>query len=147
MQLLRDERHRYRGTWGRTAICRIAIYAPSPGESDRRPLIVCEALSENDGMSVTNMAEYLAAAIVARHFPALLDTGTAGGQPVRWLERYPPASGWAGEYDEVTFVPWRIRVVGSEGARRRALGAPRWRPLSRAEAAALADDLAPHAGR
>jgi hypothetical protein len=68
-----------------------------------------------------------AAEIVARHFPALLDTGAACGQPVRWLERYPSASGWVGEYGEVTFVPWR--------------------PRSRAEATALADDLAPHRRR
>ncbi len=147
MQLLRDYRHHYRGTWGRTAICRILVYLPAPDDGDRRPVVVCEELSENDGTSVTNMAEYLAAEIVARHFPALLDTGAEGGQPVRWLERYPPASGWAGEYDEVTVVPWRIRLVGSEGARRRALGAPGWRPLSCTEAAALADDLAPLAGR
>lgn len=142
MQLLQDYRHSYRGTWGHPATCRILIYAPTPDETDQRPVIVCEELEENRGTSVTNMAEFNAAEIVARHFPHLLDAGTEGGQPVRWLERYPPEPGWAGECDEVTFHPWRIRAVWLGGTRRRALGTPQWRALRQAEARTLALQLA-----
>jgi hypothetical protein len=138
MQLLRDDRHQYRGTWGHPATCRILIYLPTPEDADRRPVIVCEELAENRGTSVTNMAEFIAAEVVARYFPHLLDTDANGIQPVRWLERYPPEPGWAGECDEVTFHPWRIRVVWLGGERRRALGTPQWHAVRQAEARTLA---------
>jgi len=142
MQLLRDERHYSRGTWGHPAICRILIYVPTPGDAEQRPVIVCEELAENQGTSATNLAEFIAAEVVARHFPALLDTSAEGGQPVRWLERYPPEPDWAGECDEVTFHPWRIRAVRLGGTRRRALGTPQWRALRQAEARTLALQMA-----
>jgi len=60
---------------------------------------------------VTTVAEYLAAEIVARHFPHLLDAPAAGDQRVVWLEYYPPGRGVPGEYARVTFAPWRIRAT------------------------------------
>src|SRR5690348_2879597 len=72
------------------------------GDGDQRPVIVCEELPENQGTSVTNLAEYRAAEVVARHFPALLDTDADHGQPVRWLECYPLQPGCPATCDEVT---------------------------------------------
>jgi len=62
-------------------------------------VIVASELDDNAGSSVTNMAEYLATEVVARHFPHLLDAPAAAGQPVVWLEHYPPGRGMWGEYD------------------------------------------------
>ena len=53
------------------------------------------------------------------------------------LPYYPAAPGWPAEYDEVTFTPWRIRVVWCGGVRRRSLGTPDWRPLRPEEVTAL----------
>jgi len=88
------------------------------------------------------MAEYLAAAIVARHFPHLLDAPDAGGPPVVWLEHYPPGRGAPGEYDRVTFTPWRIRAAWLGGTLRWALGTPAWARLDRVGVAALLGPMA-----
>jgi len=88
------------------------------------------------------MAEYLAAAIVARHFPHLLDAPDAGGPPVVWLEHYPPGRGAPGEYDRVTFTPWRIRAAWLGGTLRWALGTPAWARLDRVGVVRWPDDSA-----
>ncbi len=146
MRKTHDDTHHFRGIWRDGGQCRIAIYKPERGEADRRPVIVATELDENDGPSVTNMAEYLAAEIVARHFPHLLDTPAERSQPVGWLEQYPPGRGMPGEYDRVTFTPWRIQVAWLGGTLRRALGTPAWVRLDRAGVAALLGSPAPGAG-
>lgn len=105
MQLLRDYRHPCRGIWGHPTNCRILAYAPTPGETDQRPIIVCEELKENRGTSATTVAEVSAAKVIAWHLPHLLDADAEQGQPVRWIEPYPPEPGMPGEWDEVTFTP------------------------------------------
>jgi len=65
MRKTHDYTHRYRGIWHGDGRCRIAVYAPEAGEAERRPVIVASELDENEGASVTNMAEYLAAEVVA----------------------------------------------------------------------------------
>ena len=130
--------HRYRGIWRDGARCRIEVYQPEPGDAARRPVIVCTELADNDNTSVTNVAEQLAAEVIARHFPHLLDAPAAGAQPVVWLEHYPAGGLWRGDaYDAVTFTPWRVRVEHLGGVVRRRLGEPDWRRLSRAQVAAL----------
>ncbi len=145
MRKTHDYIYAYRGVWRDGGRCRIAVYAPEAGEAGRRPVIVAAELADNAGTSVTIMAEYLAAAVVARHFPHLLDTPAAGGQPVVWLERYPPGRWVRGEYARVTFAPWRIRVALLGGTRRPALGTPDWARLDRPGVAALLGS--PTAGR
>jgi len=137
MKKTHDYTHHYRGTWRDDGRCRIEIYQPEAGEAGCHPVIVATERDENDGPSVTNMAEYLAAEVIARHFPHLLDAPAAGGQPVVWLERYPPGRGVPGEYDRVTFAPWRSRAAWLGGTLRRALGTPDWARLDRAAVAAL----------
>lgn len=141
-----DYTHHYRGIWRDGCCCRIAVYAPEAGELGRRPVVVAAELDDNEGSSVTNVAEYLAAEIVARHFPHLLDAPADGGQPVVWLEHYPPQHGAPAEYDRVTFAPWRIRVAWPGGTLRRALGTPEWARLDRAAVAALLGQSAAGAG-
>ncbi len=137
MQKTHDDTHHYRGIWRDGGRCRIEIYTPEAGEAERRPVIVATELDDNAGPSVTNVAEYLAAEVIARHFPHLLDAPAAGGQPVVWLEQYPPGRGVPGEYDRVTFDPWRIRTTWLGGTLRRALGTPDWARLDRAAVATL----------
>ena len=137
MRKVREYHYRYRGIWLDGAVCGVAVYAPEVGDRDRRLLIRCTELGENAGASITNMAEALAAEVVARHFPGLLDADPEPMQPVRWVEPYPPALGVPGEHDEVTFIPWRIRVTWLGGVRRMALGSPIWRRLSPEESGTL----------
>ncbi len=146
MRKTHDYTYHYRGVWRDGGCCRIAVYAPEAWEADRRPVIVATELDDNEGSSVTNMAEYLAAEIVVRHFPHLLDAPADEGQPVVWLEHYPPRAGAPAEYDRVTFAPWRIRAAWLGGTLRRALGTPDWARLDRAAAAALLGQPAAGAG-
>ncbi|HET8630123.1 MAG TPA: hypothetical protein VFL91_22095 [Thermomicrobiales bacterium] len=126
-----DYIHHYRGLWTPGARCRIEVYEPAaPG---RPPAIVCSELDDNANTSVTNAAELIAAEVVARHFPALLDVPAAGCQPVTWIEHYSAQCGLREEYDLVIFVPWRITVARVGGVRRRSLGTPSWRRLTAAE--------------
>ncbi len=132
MRKTHDDIHHYRGLWRDGGRCRIEVDAPEAGKEGRCPVIVAAERDDNAGSSVTNMAEYLAAAVVARHFPHLLDASAVEGQPVVWREHYPPRRGGRGKDDRVTFAPWRIRATWLGGTLRRALGAPAWARLDRA---------------
>ncbi len=101
---------------------------------------------DNAGSSVTNVAAYLAAAVITRHCPHLPGAPVDEGQPVVRLEHYPPQAGAAAEYDRVTFAPWRSRVDWVGGTLRRALGTPAWARLDRAAVAALLGQPAAGAG-
>lgn len=78
MRQTHDDTRRYRGTWRDGDRRRIAVYVPEAGEAERLPVIVAAELDENEGSSVTNMAEYLVGGVVARHFPHMLDTPAEG---------------------------------------------------------------------
>jgi len=88
--------HHYRRIWRGGGRCHIAVYAPEAGEEGRCPVIVAAERDDNAGSSVTTMAAYLAATVVARHVPHLLDAPAAGGQPVVWREHDPPGRGERG---------------------------------------------------
>jgi hypothetical protein len=58
--------HAYRGVWTTDGgTCRIRIFE----EEGQTPVVICSELPANDNTSVTNMAEYLAAEILARFLP------------------------------------------------------------------------------
>ncbi len=88
----------------------------------------------NESTRITNLAEYLAAEVIARAFRHRFDEP----EPVIWLEHYARATGGplrprpAGmsDVDRVTFSRWTPRPVVSQGVRRVQLGEPAWAPVS-----------------
>jgi hypothetical protein len=131
----RDERYHFRGNWTDGGVCRIRIF-----EADSKtPVVVCSELDENTNTSTTNMVEYLAAEVIARHFPHRLEEL----EPVIWLEHYPARRDerrqvkGRSDFDRVVFASWAPRVEWLGGVQRRRLGDPEWRPMPLHEVAAL----------
>ena len=96
--------------------------------------MVCTELPENANTSVTNAVEYLAAEVIAKHFPHRFEFE----EPVVWIEHYPPpqAGRYArrrrtgqADYDRVTFASWTPRYEYARGAERVRLSEPEWRPI------------------
>jgi hypothetical protein len=133
----RDDVYPFRGTWDKAnhGLCRVRVFQ----RTDETPVIVCTERPANPSTSVTNLAEVLAAEIVARHFPLRFDFD----EPVIWLE-YSPAlhdrrSGKRGHprFDRVTFASWAPRRIWLGGQARISLGEPTWEPAPLPEVAAL----------
>jgi hypothetical protein len=88
---------------------------------------------------VTNLAEVLAAEIVARHFPLRFDFD----EPAIWLEHHPAPhdrrSGKRGHprFDRVTFASLAPRRIWLGSQARIGLGEPTWEPVPLPEVAAL----------
>jgi len=125
-----DAVHRFRGVWDQEpeGICRLRIFQ----ESGRTPVIVCTELDENPSMtSVTNLAEILAAEVIAQYFPARFEEL----EPVVWIEHYPGfedqrrGTRQPPQFDRVGFASWSPRRVWLGGQARLSLGEPDWRPL------------------
>jgi len=137
--LTHDYVHHYRGLWTDAdgGVCRVRVYEALGAA----PVILVTELPENTNTSVTNCAEYLAAEVIARHFPARF----GHEEPAVWVEHSPPdAPGWyrrraggGSGFDRVTFSSWAPRQVVERGVARVKLGEPSWSPLSVAELAAL----------
>jgi hypothetical protein len=117
-----DFRYAYRGYWDDGGICRVRLFAAP----ERPPLIVASQLEENRNTSITNMAEYIAAEIGAKHFPERFEQP----DPFTFIEHYRHP----GEKDPVLRETWsRVRfdsytprLVTLGGAMRTKLGTPRW---------------------
>ncbi|MGH2535616.1 MAG: hypothetical protein ACRDJW_25445 [Thermomicrobiales bacterium] len=131
----RDICYRFRGYWSEGGICRLRLYE-GPGLI---PVIVCTELEENTNTSVTNLAEVLAAAVIAAWLPDRFEAA----ETVIWLEHYPgrrdPRRNITGraEVDRVSFASWTLRRCFMGGVARRKLGEPSWQPLTAEEVAAL----------
>ena len=132
MAMTHDYTYAYRGIWTDGGVCRIQIFEGH----DRPPVIVATELPENTNTSVTNLAEYLAAEVLRRHFPQRFEEP----EPAIWIERYPrPAEPWLRrvvgntEYSRVTFATWIPRAVFRGGVRRLAIGQPTWTHLEPAD--------------
>jgi hypothetical protein len=107
-----DYIHRYRGYWSDGGRCRIRIYH----EDGHAPVVICTQLPDNDNISVTNMAEYLAAEVIEEHS---LPT------PLSWIEHYPEHEEEIGEYSLVTFSSWELVEVCLGGSWRLRTESPR----------------------
>jgi hypothetical protein len=85
--------------------CRIRIYERDGGV----PVVIASELSDNTNTSVTNLAEYLAAEIVVKHFPYRFEEET----PIVWIEHYPPieAYGKRGKTVEYSLVEFDVRCI------------------------------------
>lgn len=126
-----DYLHRYRGYWDDDGLCRIRVFQ----EAGRTPVIVASALPENRSTSITNVAEYLAAAVVARHLPGRFEEQ----DPFHWLEEYPPLRRRerGPVFTAVRFASYTPRAVWFNGVERVGLGKPTWLPMTREQVAAL----------
>lgn len=117
-----DFRYAYRGYWDEGGICRVRLF----GREALPPVIVVSQLEENTNTSITNVCEYLAAEIGAKHFPHRFEQP----EPFVWIEHY----GYPQERDpalretwsRVRFDSYTPRLVTLGGVMRTKLGTPRW---------------------
>ncbi len=117
-----DFRYVYRGYYDEGGICRVRLF----GAGMVPPVIVVSQLEENRNTSITNVCEYLAAEIGAKHFPERFEQP----EPFRWIEHYR----YPGERDpdlretwsRVRFDSYTPRLVTLGGVMRTKLGTPRW---------------------
>jgi hypothetical protein len=77
-------RYEYGGYFEAPSVCRLRIYDPTEA-SGGIPTVVCTQIPENEGTSVTNMAEYLAAQVLVKYLAS--QDGLA--RPFHWVEHYP----------------------------------------------------------
>jgi hypothetical protein len=80
--------------------CRVRIYLPD--EDQDAPVVICSELPTNEGASVTNIAEQLAAEVIRYHrLPA----------PVVWIEHHPPITtdSFTETFDLVVFSSYEVR--------------------------------------
>ncbi len=128
-----DFRYAYRGYYDDGGICRVRLF----GDTRRPPVILVSQLEENRNTSVTNMAEYLAAEIGAKHFPERFEAR----DPFVFIEhyRYPEEKDptlreiWS----KVRFDSYTPRLVTLGGVMRTKLGTPRWTYLPPTDVAGL----------
>lgn len=130
MDKTQDYIHDYRGYHTLGGRCRIRVYERAGGV----PVVIASELSDNTNTSVTNLAEYLAAEIIAKHFPHRFEEET----PIVWIEHYPPMEaygkqGTTVEYSLVEFDSYRPRREYVFGQPRVRIGDPAWRNLDVAE--------------
>ena len=132
-QLVHDDLFTYAGYWSQDGVCRIRIYTAP----DEVPVVVATELDDNRGTSITNMSEFLAADVIARHFPERFEAE----DPVIWLEHYPrtPAEQRQGlpDFSRAEFSSFTPRVERLGGIIRIRIGQPTWRHLDEAEVEAL----------
>jgi hypothetical protein len=133
-----DELHRFRGSFDREpeGVCWLRVF----GRGGESPVVVLAELDANASTSVTNLAEILAAEVIARHMPHRFEYD----EPAVVLEHYPERrhqkSGkvvHAATWDRVTFETWAPRRIFLGGQERVSLGAPAWRRLPGDEVARL----------
>jgi hypothetical protein len=117
-----DFRYVYRGYWDDGGICRVRLFA---GET-RPPVIVVSQLEENRNTSITNLSEYIAAELGAKHFPGRFEQP----EPFVFVEhyRYPKERDPAlrETWSRVRFDSYTPRLVTLGGVMRTKLGTPRW---------------------
>lgn len=136
MRKTHDYIHEYRGYHTDGGRCRIEVYVPDETEEGYKPVIICTEGPDNQNTSIMNMAEFLAAEVVARHFPEALDSTEQ--EPVIWLEHYErPARPYQPvprhEYKRVIFAGYTPRPVFLGGQHRPKLGNPRWQDLTESQ--------------
>ena len=114
-------------------VCRIRIFVAP----DQVPVVVATELDDNRGTSVTNMTEYLAAEIIARHFPEQFEAE----EHLIWLEEYPrtPEQRSRGmpAFSQAEFSSYTPRVEYLGTIKRIHIGQPTWHHLEETEVEAL----------
>ena len=96
-----------------------------PDEERDAPVVICSELPTNEGASVTNIAEQLAAEVIRYHrLPA----------PVVWIEHHPPLStdGDTETFDLVAFTSYEVRERGPYlGETRLTVGEATWKRITK----------------
>lgn len=140
--LTHDYIYPYRGYWAPGGRCRVRIYQ-AEGQT---PVVLVSELPDNENTSITNLAEYLAAELIVRHFPQRFEEE----DPVVWIEHYPrtPEEQRQGMpvYARVEFASYRPRKRFVGGVDRIAIGTPHWTHLTEAELRELLNRLTDGAG-
>ncbi len=102
-------------------ICRVRLFA----KAALPPVVVVSQLEENRNTSITNMSEYLAAEIGAKHFPYRFETP----EPFVYLEHYAHPEeedpSLREIWSKVRFDSYTPRLVTLGGVVRTKLGLPR----------------------
>ena len=96
-----------------------------PEEDQDAPVVICSELPTNEGASVTNIAEQLAAEVIRYH---RLPT------PVVWVEHHPPITtdGDTETFDLVDFFSYEVRERGPYlGETRLTVGEATWKRITR----------------
>jgi hypothetical protein len=103
--------------------CRVRIYLPD--EDQDAPVVICSELPTNEGASVTNIAEQLAAEVIRYHrLPA----------PVVWIEHHPPITtdSFTETFDLVVFSSYEVRDRGPYmGETRLTVGEATWKRITK----------------
>lgn len=123
--------------------CRIRIFEAG-GEL---PVVLCTELPDNEGTSITNAAERIAAEVLANH-PDVFDPfgrvslgGLSYDKPFVWIEHYLDGARGTPEdpatFDLVEFSHYEPRGILRTGEWRKEIGEPSWSALDRAAVEAL----------
>ena len=96
-----------------------------PEDERNSPVVVCSELPTNEGASVANIAEQLAAEVIRYHrLPA----------PLVWIEHQPPITtdGFTETFDLVTFSSYEVSDRGPYlGETRLTVGEATWKRITR----------------
>lgn len=133
-------RYQYQGYSGCQSECQIEILR----RDGQPPIVIATELPDNQGTSITNMAEQLAAEINVRYLGGRVGEPAA---PMVWIEHYlcrcPYAKRGLHElftcesYSVVTFGSSVINEVWQHGRMSVTLGTPNWQHLEREAADAM----------
>jgi hypothetical protein len=122
-----DYLYPFRGLWTADGLCRIRTFE----HTGAVPFVIATELPENASTSITNMAEYLAAEVLERHFPERIGLRW----PMVWIEHYPQRAMGREiireQYDLVTFEGDVPKFVRAGNQWRRSLGTPSWSHLAK----------------
>lgn len=113
--------------------CRVRIYEAS-SRAGELPVVVCTEPPDNEGMSITNAAEQIAAEVLQDH-PDVFDPFSLGSipgieydKPFVWIEHYLDGAGGTpsdpATFDLVEFSHYEPREVLRSGEWRKELGEP-----------------------
>ena len=103
--------------------CRVRIYLPD--EDQDAPVVICSELPTNEGASVTNIAEQLAAEVIRYH---------RLHAPVVWIEHHPPITtdSFTETFDLVVFSSYEVRDRGPYlGETRLPVGEATWKRITK----------------
>lgn len=128
-ELTHNYMYEYRGIWADGARAHIQVYEGG----GRPPVVIATEPNDNEGTSVTNAVEYLAADLLLAHFP----TRQYEAIPMLFVEHYPERTSGREKIEEtfdlVRFSFWRPKDVRVGGVWRKALPDPDWERIDRAQ--------------